>query len=237
VIERVDPSRRGFPNIALQGDQALWIFNGALYRTDRATALAQFSTSAKVLSGERFAVVVTTSRDKFGDLFLVGKDGVERLSGLPPLLGTVKRIQATFSAETVWLLFTLEYEGVESRHVIVLRSDGELLALGAAPTDPQAWFAESALRAAYEVEEGGAKFHELAALAGGTLVKIRVDQDFRLVCHSQNPVSVPGEPIRLVYSPSGLQVGVNSASRPVPIVSGPVDAMISPATVAVGTNS
>ncbi len=214
AIQEVDPAPDGTPNIAFLGDDVVWVGRGALCRLSKQnTPFLAFGEKPRLYAGAQFGVVVTTSQEELSDLFLFDKAGIVRLTSLPPILGKVKRVQCVFGDNSVWMFFTLLCKGETSRYVLVLNAQGDLQGLAAASDGENAWFSEATLRAAYEVSEPSKTIYELAALTPTGLVRMRCAAEFKVEAQplqqwKTDQAHTGREPMALVYTATGLQVGL-----------------------------
>lgn len=176
------------PNIALQEDRAYWLCNERLYASHTTECLAEIPGSeVTLLSGNSFGLIFGLRDGEFNEIFMFGSvvdKEVKRLVGFPPILGKVRNIECSFSDSTAWVFISAEWNSQMVRYVLVVTSNGELYAMGAAKASSGVWHSEGVPRAAYHRRVGVCSERGLVALVDGKLIKVvSRDLEIKVVCH------------------------------------------------------
>lgn len=218
-VEEVDPAPDGSPNIAMINKRLFWLRNGKLQSPDLKRSLARFQGTAALYAGERFGLILRVDNGELACLYLLRKSNIRRLTGLPPMMGSVTHFEAVFSKQFVWVFLTAEWEGQKTRYILVLNHEGKLRAMGAVHTDdPDAWHAEGALKTAYEEEVDGKVQPMLSALTGNAVVSVtRLEQAPRLKVLSTQEWTADGTPIVFYKCDDGFQIGCEPLPETDPI--------------------
>lgn len=176
TIRAVGVSPFGRPNVVTQGDQVVWVpaqsSRVMLSKAGKSEGI-ELSGELSLFSGNQFGLIFSTEGNELVDVSIVS-DGVKRISGLPPILGTVSDIECVFSDNFVWAFLTATPEQAPSRFILVLDATGTLRGLGAVPECQGAWHSAGVLRSAYDMS--ASRKPGLAAVVNGELVRLTCDK-------------------------------------------------------------
>jgi hypothetical protein len=190
---RAGMSPFGKPNVGAQRDRAVWIppgFGRVVVSHVNNPQIVQLSGDLSLFSGEHFSLIFSTEANELLNIFLV-TDTVKRISGLPPILGTISNIECVFSDRHAWVFITAAPESSSFRYILTFDADGKLRGLGAVPDGTGAWHSPDVIRAAYDI--GKSQKPGLAAIVNNELVRLTCE-NYQIVPYSRERITGNSSP-------------------------------------------